>query len=852
MFWVKLAFKSLFQRRKISYLMVLIISISMVFLIMVNSATEEILKYTKEKAYEKYGEHHAIINNLSEKEFRELKGIHSVKKGGGIFIVGYTEDFNESSVGASIGWFDKSALELGHIHILHGRMPVHKNEIAIESFLTDSFKTNDVIGADVKLKIGAVEEVYQIVGIVNNYSSNWSTPINIEKGKNTYPNVFISPTKFNADKHIDIQKSFIFSLQNENVEKIEQEINENFEQHLSSPEQLYENENLFNEGYKNYNRIFYICLFFSIILIFGSLCCCFRIFEVFYQNYRQKIAILRSHGAKKNHIRLLVFFQSTIIVLVSFLISFPVGVYLKKILNHQTYRTENYSSSPLLESTLFVTIWLTLLFFSLCITALIVTEKISKETIHTNLKGNPLIAKGYRVYQFIEKFPFKLKSLVIQLTFRWKSSILFIVILSFSIMIFFFTQLIADETIEKSEETTPDFILSSKQLTAEEHVNGYIIETNQSVSFDYKSVEDLQRLPGVVYIDKVPNSLGSTLLLTKQQLSPNIKSWINTYKLENINVEISEDTIDNLVPNNLIPIPNVNFVLVNDSELKHLQRMYSFDESSVRKVKKSRSAFIFFPEINQKEMNNKIINGDEVKIGRIAYSDEKKPKFENWDLKVERIILSPYLMKQNQISQEREGITVLIYEEVAKKIGVFDGYKELTIYTDHSISKQKKKGIINKTKQMVSSIPGSLYYSETEDNKRLESISNYLSILGTVLFAVTAFYSVLTLAATMYSRIIQRKAEIAINRAFGKSVTAVLKDLIIEMTIYLILAFLLSGTIILFLTLSMPENYNNYNYFKYYFYSVAFTSTLSLLSLSILFFVLKKISISDALKTKEE
>ncbi|OMI09973.1 hypothetical protein BVL54_15730 [Bacillus paralicheniformis] len=93
-------------------------------------------------------------------------------------------------------------------------MPVHKNEIAIESFLTDSFKTNDVIGADVKLKIGAVEEVYQIVGIVNNYSSNWSTPINIEKGKNTYPNVFISPTKFNADKHIDIQKvlSFHFKM----------------------------------------------------------------------------------------------------------------------------------------------------------------------------------------------------------------------------------------------------------------------------------------------------------------------------------------------------------------------------------------------------------------------------------------------------------------------------------------------------------------------------------------------------------------------------------------------------------------------------------------------------------------
>lgn len=833
--------------------MVFVIFISMVFLIMVNSATEEILKYTKEKAYEKYGEHHAIINNLNEKEFKELKGIHSIKKGGGIFLVGYTEDFNDSAIGASIGWFDKNALELGHIHILHGRMPVHKNEIAIESFLTESFKTDDVIGENVKLKIGAIEEDYQVVGVVNNYSSNWSTPINIEKGKNTYPNIFVSPTILNAKKHIDIQNSLIFSLQNEDVDRIEQEINENFENHLSSVEQLYENENLFNEGYKNYNTIFHICLFFSIILIFGSLCCCFRIFEVFYKNYRKKIAILRSYGAKKHHIRLLVFFQITIIVLVSFLISFPVGTYLKKILNHQTYVTDSYSSSPLLESTLFVTIWLIVLFFSLCITALILTEKISKETIQTNLKGNPRIVKGYRVYQFIEKFPFKLKSLVIQLGFRWKSSILFIVILSFSIMIFFFTQLISEEIIDKPEETTPDFILSSKQLTAEEHVNGYAIETNQSVSFDYKSVEDLQRMPGIIYIDKVPNSLGSTLLLTKQQLSPYIKSWLSNYKLENINVEISEDTIDNLIPNNLIPIPNVEIVLVNDSELKQLKYMYNFEESSIGKLKKSRSAFIFFPEINQKGMNNKIINGDEVKIGRIAFtSNEKKLAFENWDFKIEQIILSPYMMQKNQISQEREGITVLIYEEVAKKFWVFDGYKELKIYTDHSISNQKKKGIINKTKQMVASIPGSLYYSETEDNKRIESISNYLSIIGTILFTVTAFYSVLTLAATIYSRIIQRQAEIAINRAFGKSVTAVFKELIIEMTTYLILAFLSSGTIIVFLTFSKPENHNIYNYLKYYFCSVAFTGTLSLISLSILFFVLKKISISDALKTEEE
>lgn len=46
-------------------------------------------------------------------------------------------------------------------------------------------------------------------------------------------------------------------------------------------------------------------------------------------------------------------------------------------------------------------------------------------------------------------------------------------------------------------------------------------------------------------------------------------------------------------------------------------------------------------------MNNKIINGDEVKIGRIAFtSNEKKLAFENWDFKIEQIILSPYMMQK--------------------------------------------------------------------------------------------------------------------------------------------------------------------------------------------------------------
>ncbi|MCY7864613.1 ABC transporter permease [Bacillus spizizenii] len=664
----------------------------------------------------------------------------------------------------------------------------------------------------------------------------------------------MSSRNFQSKKEISIHKTLIFSLEDKKIEDIENDMYEKIESNLPDSEQLYENDQLFYEGLKNFNVISNICSLFSIILILGTMLCCFRIFEVFYRDYQKKLAVLRSYGAKKYHTVLIVLYQSFIFTSFSFFISLPIGLFLKKFLNNYTFKIDNkLKTTTLLDSSQLALIWIGLLFISLCTVGLIIVIKYNKNSVVSNLKGSQLSANKYQIYQRIINLPFRLKSIVIQMLFFWKSSLLMITIITFSIMFFFFSQLIAGETVDRPSEIQPDYTVSSKQLTAEEQVNGFTIETNQSVAFDFKSVEKLQHTPGVLNINKVPNSLGSTLLLTQEQLSPYIKTWIQTHKADDINKEISQSMINNLkTEEDINPIPSVNFVLVGDSDLRELKNHYYLKNRTIDNMKKSKIALMFFPDANEINLNTSLEPDEKVKIGRIELKPTKKSlAYKEWNFKIGEIINKPFKLKKKTISDDRDGITVVIHENIAKKIKMFDGYKELNIYLDRNISKKNKTKVSNKIKQLVSSIPGSLYYSSEEDNKELESISNYLSILGNVLFVIITLYSALSLSIMMYSRVIQKQAELAINRAFGKSIKEILKDLQIEMVIYLIGSFLISGTVVSIIMLISPPTGSALFYMNYYVYAVIIISIVSIFSLLIPYHKIKNTSIIASLRSEE-
>ncbi|MDA1477176.1 ABC transporter permease [Bacillus changyiensis] len=847
MFWLKFAFQSLFQRKKLFFVMLLVIAISMIFLIMVNSATNDIVTFTKEKSYEKYGEHHGVINGLTDKQLNELKNNSSIEKSGSISLAGYTEHVDHSNLGATIGWMDQDALQLGHIGLLKGRMPKDQHEIAIESYLQQAFNEENSLGKTVKLKIGGIEESFKIVGIIENYSANWSAPVDIKNGYNTYPNIFVNRKSVQAKSKI--QKSLIFSVKQHKVEEIENDLYENFESHLSNIEQLYANENLFEEGLKKSELIAMFCLLFSIVLILGSMLCCYQLFEVFYRDYRKKMAILRAYGAKKYHSFLLIFYQSLILILISFLVAFPIGILFKGQLHPQRLTDMNVFSS-MVEAVPIVIIWTGLLFCSLCFTGWMIMGKMNKHSIAHHLKGNQLTPKGSRLYQKIANLPFKLKSLLIQLLFHWKSTVLLTAVLACSILMFFFTQLIADETLGHDDQKTLNYTLASKQMIIQEQVNGFMIETNQSVSFRYQTADELLHFPGVLYVDKYPNTLETTLLLTKQQLSPYFVSWINDNKQENTDGEISESMVDHLnIPKNLTPIPNVKFVLVNDQELNYLKKNYHIEKSAVEKFEKSKTAFLFLPKA---ALKNRINSQDHVKIGRVEQTKKNEElTFKHWDFKVGKVISAPFQIKMNQVPIERDGITVAISEKVAHTHHVFSGYKQFVIFADLHISKENKKALTKKAKQIVASIPGSMYDSDEEHNEKYEVISNYLSILGMILFLTTTFYSALSLAAVMYSKAIQRQTEHAIYRAVGKSVKAILKDLLIELIVYLMIAFLVSGLIIWMMMLTSPPASGVFHYLRYYWYAVLSIASFAMLSLLVPYYKIKSMSISNSLKIDE-
>ncbi|NPC91812.1 ABC transporter permease [Bacillus sp. WMMC1349] len=848
MFWMKFAFQSLFQRKKLFFVILLVIAISMIFLIMVNSATNDIVTFTKEKSYEKYGEHHGVMNGLTDKQLNKLKNNSSIKKAGSISLVGYTKQVHNSNLGATIGWMDQAALQLGHIGLLKGRMPKDQHELAIESYLQQAFNGENPLGKTVKLKIEGIEESFKIVGIIENYSANWSAPADIQNGYNTYPNIFVNPKSVQAKSNI--QKSLIFSVKQHKVEEIENSLYENFASHLSNIEQLYANENLFEEGLKRSELIAMFCLLFSIVLILGSMLCCYQLFEVFYRDYRKKIAILRAYGARRYHSFLLIFYQSLIIILISFLVAFPIGILFKGQLHSQRLTDLNVFSS-MAESIPIVIIWTGLLFCSLCFTGWMIMRKINQHSIAHHLKGNQLTPRGSRLYQKIANLPFKLKSLMIQLLFHWKSTVLLTAVLASSILMFFFTQLIAGETLgQHDNQKTLHYTLASKQMTIQEQVNGFMIETNQSVSFHYQTADELLHFPGVLYVDKYPNTLETTLLLTKQQLSPYFVSWINDNKQDNTDGEISEIMVDNLnIPKNLTPIPKVQFVLVNDRELSDLKSSYHIEKNAVEKFKKSNTAFLFLPKA---ALKNRISSQDNVKIGRVEQTKKNEElTFKHWDFKVGKVINVPFQIKMNQVPIERDGITVAISERVAHKHHIFSGYKQLVIYADLHMSKENKKALAKKAKQIVASIPGSMYDSDEEHTKKYEVITNFLSILGMILFLTTTLYAALSLAAVMYSKAIQRQTEYAVYRAVGKSVTSILKDLLIELLVYLIIAFLVSGLIIWMMMLISPPASGVSHYLRYYWYAVLSITSFAVLALLVPYYKIKRMSISNSLKIDE-
>ncbi len=185
-----LAFKGTVRRRRQSGLMILILTISIAFAVIMMSYSSSILKTNSENRLDTYGEWYGAIAISLDSDMEYLESTEWIDN------IGETVSYADISVGNSrpgyyIGTVDEEFVEMGRITTLTGRLPESAGEIAVESDVLNSLGYTSELGQDITININfefsggtdgvhtlTVVETYKLVGVVKEYTDIWDTSIN--------------------------------------------------------------------------------------------------------------------------------------------------------------------------------------------------------------------------------------------------------------------------------------------------------------------------------------------------------------------------------------------------------------------------------------------------------------------------------------------------------------------------------------------------------------------------------------------------------------------------------------------------------------------------------------------------
>lgn len=292
----KLAFKAILSRKWFSASVIILMTLSMFIITFGEAEANKLIEKLERNTTNKYGAFHAVVNGIKQNEEDYIKSQKSIKHYGIIKNMGYTNSFNNTKLPATFGTMDFQAKEMGHIIIEKGRYPERNNEVTIESYLQEAFNGN-AIGEKVKIKINNSEKYYKIVGVIKNYSSNWTTPNNYKIGKTSYPNVIfnnnlMNKTQLNTSALIELNEYHDF----DEAVKV---INDLFDK----SENVYLNTKFFEEEFIYKQSIPTLRLSFIIISLFIILISLIYTKSVHFRKQENEIEeIFKSYGFNKKRL----------------------------------------------------------------------------------------------------------------------------------------------------------------------------------------------------------------------------------------------------------------------------------------------------------------------------------------------------------------------------------------------------------------------------------------------------------------------------------------------------------------------------------------------------------------------
>lgn len=174
---MKRKFKYYSKNKKLSFSLSLILFVSLMIILFSIFMQIRIFEIKREQNQAVYGAWNAAVYDISETSESKIVSNQMIRSIGNMNIVG--EVMEDTEYKGSIGYVDKDFLEMSNISMKAGHMPENKNEIAIEAYVLDllgiDYELDQKVNLDIHMDDSVIHREYVLSGVINNYSSSWTT-----------------------------------------------------------------------------------------------------------------------------------------------------------------------------------------------------------------------------------------------------------------------------------------------------------------------------------------------------------------------------------------------------------------------------------------------------------------------------------------------------------------------------------------------------------------------------------------------------------------------------------------------------------------------------------------------------
>jgi len=781
---LKLAYMLLKNRKSFVVAIIGLISLSTILTNFAITSSNSIYKQKMNLAKQIYGSFISGINEITEEDVNKIKANKNIRSG---FYELYANAVLDGLI-FTIGYGEEAFIDMVNINLQTGKMPAKDDEIAVEQFVADMYGFS-ALGTEIDLVIEGKSKRVKVVGIINNYSNQLDVNYQLQKGVNNYPNILcceksnfirgdaeeVKTVLLNFNNDMDFSSSY----DTERIKMIQE-----IESMGISLDNSYNNDSFFNRGLAYCQEIRLLCLCFAGIIIFATLFCCIMLLRIFYKDYAEKIGVFITCGLQKNKVLHVIAIQLIIILIVSGCVSLLGSSMICKYLI--THLFPVISDTMLDLNFLSIGIWYLILCLLLLIIYLHIFYKVQNVSTYQGLLKDNLnrlkVSKRYKMNYNIKTGMSSPKPGVI--------------FLFFGLFCACFLSLYSYGLFYDDYAWQPDYELYSKYVTERERINGYEIEYNPDSYISKDAVNKLEEFKEDIFIDLVPFVNSNTLLLEKGNISAYFDQWCKLYVSEDTDVE--ESAVKKNWPteaDEMFPVPNVDYIIADEAMLNQIITIYDLDVDIERLLNNS-TVLLFLPESDSGE-NIGLEEGDTITLGGVSLYDQEVD-FESCNMTVEAIIQKAYRLSNNDFTQERGGITIVVSKDLAEKEPFFIGYQSIKIEYASDLDTDTKLKIDNCVHQIKSEVQGGVLYSKASSIEAAESFTIYSRSLAVSLMVVIIIFCIIIVYTQLYSLVIEKEKEYAILRSMGASIEWISENIYMSYLKSMLLSFGLDSLIVLF------------------------------------------------------